>query len=188
MFVTKRKFHNLLNSFSSSTPIDISPKRRPLTAPSTTAPSTATAETATADPGSLFKRRRVSGPYTALLEVQARHKRNTIQPPPLPDDQDGDEEDDLPNYRPWDRSQFLQRLQTFKHVDKWSLKPNKVNEVQWAKRGWSCVGPERVACVGGCGQEVCVKLDDIDDDVENYEERALRAAIATGKLPMSPCC
>jgi hypothetical protein len=53
----------------------------------------------------------------------------------------------------------LGRLKTFRHVDKWDAKPSKVNEVQWAKRGWQCVGKERVGCVGGCGREVVIKLE-----------------------------
>lgn len=39
-------------------------------------------------------------------------------------------------------------------------KPEKVNEVQWARRGWSCVGKERVGCVGGCGKEAVIKLEE----------------------------
>ncbi len=38
-------------------------------------------------------------------------------------------------------------------------KPDPINEVQWAKRGWTCVGKERVGCVGGCGNEVLISLE-----------------------------
>lgn len=48
-------------------------------------------------------------------------------------------------------------------------KPEIINEVQWAKRGWSCVGKERVGCVGGCGKEVVVKLE---EDCEGREPKA----------------
>lgn len=65
-----------------------------------------------------------------------------------------------PNFAPWDRTQFLQRLETFRHVDKWMGKPEKVNEVQWARRGWSCIGKERVGCVGGCEKEVVIQLEE----------------------------
>ena len=47
-------------------------------------------------------------------------------------------------------------------------KPEPINEVQWAKRGWSCVGRERVGCVGGCGKEVVVKLE--NDTVESSKD------------------
>ena len=52
-------------------------------------------------------------------------------------------------------------------------KPEQVSEVQWAKRGWSCVGKERVGCVGGCGREVVIKLEDdreeLPMDSSNHE-------------------
>ncbi|KAL9634828.1 MAG: hypothetical protein Q9204_002851 [Flavoplaca sp. TL-2023a] len=38
-------------------------------------------------------------------------------------------------------------------------KPNEINEVQWAKRGWTCTGKETVGCVGGCGNEVVISLE-----------------------------
>ena len=44
-------------------------------------------------------------------------------------------------------------------------KPEQISEVQWVKRGWSCVGKERVGCVGGCGREVVIKLEDEVRDV-----------------------
>ena len=69
-----------------------------------------------------------------------------------------------PNFTPWDRGQFLERLKTFRHVDKWMSKPEEVNEVQWAKRGWTCIGKERVACAG-CGREVVVKLEN-EEEIE----------------------
>jgi len=75
------------------------------------------------------------------------------------------EERKPPNFAPWDRGQFLDRLGTFRHVDKWMSKPEQISEVQWAKRGWSCVGKERVGCVGGCGREVVIKLEDEVRDV-----------------------
>ncbi len=76
-----------------------------------------------------------------------------------------------PNFAPWDRGQFLERLATFRHVDKWMGKPEKINEVQWAKRGWTCVGRERVGCVGGCGKEVVIKLgEDHEEQVERDQD------------------
>lgn len=69
------------------------------------------------------------------------------------------EEKKPPNFAPWDCSQFLKRLETFRHVDKWMSKPNEINEVQWAKRGWTCAGKETVGCVGGCGNVVVISLE-----------------------------
>jgi len=62
----------------------------------------------------------------------------------------------------------LARLKTFKHVDRWTTKPAQINEVQWAKRGWSCVGKERVGCVGGCDKELVIKLERGEEDSGVY--------------------
>ena len=80
------------------------------------------------------------------------------------------EERKTPNFAPWDRGQFLERLKTYRHVDKWTGKPERINEVQWAKRGWSCVGKERVGCVGGCGKEVVIMLESSREDKQDAEE------------------
>ncbi|ODH29196.1 hypothetical protein ACO22_03784 [Paracoccidioides brasiliensis] len=90
-----------------------------------------------------------------------------------------------PNFVPWDRERFLERLETFRRVDRWSPKPAPINEVQWAKRGWSCVDVMRVECVGGCGCSVVVKLpedvdvdgDEEDDDDKFIERREVQARL-----------
>ncbi len=74
-----------------------------------------------------------------------------------------------PNFVPWDRDRFLERLETFRKVDRWSPKPSAINEVEWAKRGWSCTDVMRVACVGGCGHSVVVKFPGDIDEVEDYD-------------------
>jgi len=63
-----------------------------------------------------------------------------------------------PKYCPGDREQLLRRLATFQELTDWTPKPDRVNEVQWAKRGWICQGKERVRCVL-CSQELAVKLN-----------------------------
>ena len=77
-----------------------------------------------------------------------------------------------PNFAPWDRGQFLERLGTFRHVDKWMPKSESIDEVQWAKRGWTCVGKERVGCVGGCGKEVVITLESsrVNDEERKADE------------------
>ncbi|KAK6536567.1 hypothetical protein TWF281_000793 [Arthrobotrys megalospora] len=64
-------------------------------------------------------------------------------------------------YAPWDRNEFLQRLETFRSVSNWSSKPEKINEVAWAKRGWVCMqtSKNRVRCTSHCGGELVVKVD-----------------------------
>ncbi|PGG94944.1 hypothetical protein AJ80_10080 [Polytolypa hystricis UAMH7299] len=87
-----------------------------------------------------------------------------------------------PNFVPWDRERFLERLETFRRVDRWSPKPARINEVQWAKRGWSCVDVMRVECVGGCGQAVVVKLPgDIEEGEDGYDsdKREERSEVQT---------
>ncbi|EER23755.1 hypothetical protein CPC735_051250 [Coccidioides posadasii C735 delta SOWgp] len=78
-----------------------------------------------------------------------------------------------PNFVPWDRDRFLERLETFRRVDRWSPKPEAINEVQWAKRGWSCVDVMRVECVGGCGHSVVVKLPDDIEELEEYDSEKI---------------
>lgn len=57
-----------------------------------------------------------------------------------------------------DQGRFLQRLQTFDRTFRWSAKlPDVVNEVQWAKRGWSCTDDMTCKCLDGCGQDVIVE-------------------------------
>ncbi|GAO18742.1 hypothetical protein UVI_02047000 [Ustilaginoidea virens] len=61
-------------------------------------------------------------------------------------------------YCPGDRDQLLKRLATFQEITDWTPKQDKVNEIEWAKRGWICQGKEKVRCVL-CHKELLVKLD-----------------------------
>ena len=63
-----------------------------------------------------------------------------------------------PNFQPYSQDHFLERLKTFADVRKWTTKPDAINEVEWAKRGWSCDIWNTVACKGGCENRVAVKL------------------------------
>jgi hypothetical protein len=80
---------------------------------------------------------------------------------------------DTPRYAPWDRAAFLKRLETFRIVTDWTPKPEKVNEVEWAKRGWVCKGFERVRCEM-CNIEILVKLN--VREVDGEEKRVLEAS------------
>ncbi|KAK6503094.1 hypothetical protein TWF481_008128 [Arthrobotrys musiformis] len=84
-------------------------------------------------------------------------------------------------YAPWDRNEFLQRLETFRSVSNWSSKPERINEVAWAKRGWICMqtSKNRVRCTSHCGGELVVKVDfdgfevtaeEDEDEEENDDE------------------
>lgn len=74
-----------------------------------------------------------------------------------------------PTFVPWDRERFLERLETFRRVDRWSPKPSAISEVVWAKRGWICTDVSRVSCASGCGGSVVVKLPDELDELDGYD-------------------
>ncbi|CAN8098164.1 unnamed protein product [Discula destructiva] len=63
-----------------------------------------------------------------------------------------------PRFCPGDRDELLKRLASFQELTDWTPKPDPVNEVQWAKRGWICQGKERVRCLL-CNKELVVKLN-----------------------------
>ena len=161
---TKRKFHKILDSISnaSSTSLALAHERHNV--------STSALPGTTETPA---KKPRLDRPQSAYVSRTMRPTVTSVHPsrpvsivtthtsPKI----DGDRK--TPNFAPWDRAQFLERLKTYRHVDKWSGKPEKINEVQWAKRGWSCVGKERVGCVGGCSKEVVITLESEREDKES---------------------
>lgn len=60
-------------------------------------------------------------------------------------------------YCPTDRGELLKRLETFQDITRWTPKPDKINEVHWARRGWICQSKETVRCVL-CNKELIVRL------------------------------
>ncbi|KAI9372888.1 mRNA capping enzyme-domain-containing protein [Aspergillus egyptiacus] len=147
----KRKFHRVLES---------------LTRPSNTESSnTTSASTGTPCELPSAKKARLSGPDSILSSVPkdilkvARPVSRTSSV----------SSQSRPSFVPWDRERFLERLETFRRVDRWSPKPSAVNEVEWAKRGWICTDVARVTCVGGCGGSVVVKIPDELDELDGYD-------------------
>ncbi|KXH65787.1 hypothetical protein CSAL01_03375 [Colletotrichum salicis] len=63
-----------------------------------------------------------------------------------------------PKFAPSDRNELLKRLASFQEITDWTPKPDAVNEVEWAKRGWVCQGKDRVRCTL-CNKELVVKLN-----------------------------
>ncbi|KAK2740163.1 hypothetical protein FQN55_009004 [Onygenales sp. PD_40] len=157
----KRKFHRVLESLSGGN----------AQKPSSNADASKTSETAASLSHAMYptikKVRLASGSDPDSTLVRRSVSRHTT-PSPSPSSH-------RPNFVPWDRERFLERLETFRRVDRWSPKPPAINEVQWAKRGWSCVDVMRVECVGGCGRAVVVKLpeeaDEEEDDTDKIVER-----------------
>jgi hypothetical protein len=82
----------------------------------------------------------------------------------------------IPNFAPWSQETFLARLKTFSKVSNWHPKPEVIGEIHWAKRGWSCVDLNTVACKGGCERRVVVKLDTMGTVVK----KALAAEAGAG--------
>ena len=97
-----------------------------------------------------------------------------------------------PNFAPWSHEAFLTRLKTFSSVSLWHPKPEVINEVEWAKRGWRCVVVNTVACKGGCEKRVVVSVDipkkasrqqdeddaEASDEEESEEGSAFEQALA----------
>ena len=148
MNATKRKFNALLNGIGTKSTTNVSSKG----ANNADSHSTTGADLQA-------KKRRVAtstkgadaSVLTSNLPSKMRDKniRSMIGPT---------ETGDAPKYAPWDRTAFLQRLKSFSNLTDWTPKPSKVNEVEWAKRGWVCQKQERVRC-SLCNIEILVKLN-----------------------------
>ena len=181
---TKRKFHKVLDSISNASSVSLVGNNQERNASTTTLPTNM-------EPPS--KRPRTARPASAYVKSSTTTPMTKMRPTSIaqkPPAKELDSERKAPNFAPWDRNQFLERLKTYRHVDKWRGKSEKINEVQWAKRGWSCVGRETVGCVGGCGKELVILLEsrenkenpqdkgeshrseDEDEDEDDWREKA----------------
>ncbi|KAK4643642.1 hypothetical protein QC761_406400 [Podospora bellae-mahoneyi] len=80
-----------------------------------------------------------------------------------------------PKYCPADRGELLRRLATFQELTDWTPKPERISEIEWAKRGWVCLGKERVKCTL-CEREVTVKIGR-GRDVEGEVGREMEAEV-----------
>ncbi|UNI18066.1 hypothetical protein JDV02_004361 [Purpureocillium takamizusanense] len=166
MHATKRKFNALLQGLNSP---------RPSSTSDATASGTMSADSrrseaaATASHDALLqKRRRLGFPdstapsaYNPSLTSSLSNalRRSTTQSSA----KSVRDKDALAKYVPGDRDELLRRLATFQELTDWTPKPERVNEVEWAKRGWICQGKERVRCVL-CHKELVVKLNRKDVD------------------------
>lgn len=152
MNATKRKFNTLLNGIGNKSTTSLASK-----------------EVNNTDEDSQTKKRRVSdnfsissiempslGTRRSLEAIKKRKLVTSALPAPEP-----------PKFAPWDRDAFLQRLKSFSNITDWTPKPARVNEVEWAKRGWVCQKQERVRCCL-CNVEILVKLN--RKEVDGKEE------------------
>lgn len=153
----KRKFHRILESISKPATPDNASKQQ-------TQPPTATAQDRVPANLSIKKVRLSSNDSSDFTSV-----RDSILKPTRPTTRTSVSTTKRPTFVPWDRNVFLERLETFRRVDRWTSKPSPINEVQWAKRGWICTDTMRVSCVSGCGGSVVVKLPDEIDELDGYD-------------------
>jgi hypothetical protein len=84
-----------------------------------------------------------------------------------------------PKYCPSDRDQLINRLATFQELTEWTPKPDRINEIEWAKRGWVCQGKERVRCTL-CNKELVVRLN--KKEVDGKEVTVIAASEVTEGL------
>ncbi|KAL8732575.1 MAG: hypothetical protein Q9181_003890 [Wetmoreana brouardii] len=160
---TKRKFHSILDSISnpSSTSLNADNAQH-------YASTTATIPPPSSEPSAkklkLARPTSTSKLSSSFASIRSASNRTTSSTASTMT-----EEKRPPNFAPWDRNQFLSRLETFRYVDRWVSKPDAINEVQWAKRGWRCVGKETVGCVGGCGSEVMISLEPSQEEQKPIE-------------------
>ncbi|KAI7506596.1 zf-C3HC-domain-containing protein [Hortaea werneckii] len=94
----------------------------------------------------------------SVVSVASRHTTATANHPAAPA-KPNQSPKPPPAFSPWSQDTFLARLRTFSRVSLWHPKPQTISEVKWAKRGWSCVDVNTVACKGCCGKRVVVSLD-----------------------------
>jgi hypothetical protein len=165
MNVTKRKFNALLNGIGNKPSSSLLPKdvnnERPTTADS-----------------QVKKRRVLPAKTTSLAQEGALgHKKSASTTATAPTE--------TPKYAPWDRVAFLERLKTFSNLTDWTAKPAKVNEVEWAKRGWVCQKAERVRCCL-CNVEILVKLN--QKEVDGVEQPVYIAHNIGRSLPCDKIC
>ncbi|KAI1457005.1 zf-C3HC-domain-containing protein [Annulohypoxylon moriforme] len=187
MNATKRKFNALLQGLGAKpTPQPPSTDgqnnnsypqaNRPLTPNSNPTPDDSSTPTKTmaptgipTTPSDIFKRRRVgvlesttgnekTGATTISNVVLKKWTPggNAISPSKSPSKETKVVEP--PKYCPSDRDELIRRLGTFQELTEWTPKPDKVNEIEWAKRGWVCQGKERVQCTL-CHKELVVKIN-----------------------------
>ncbi|KAI0451283.1 C3HC zinc finger-like-domain-containing protein [Xylaria acuta] len=184
MNATKRKFNTLIQGIGArspqvSKPDDEHPPNPDEAGPSTplrrlsTSISTPDASIRTAMPAFntpspsaelLNKRRRIAALETTSPSPKPGTTRisNVVlkkwTPPTAASTAQKDAWNEPPRYCPSDRDELIRRLGTFQELTEWTPKPDQVNEIEWAKRGWVCQGKERVRCTL-CHKELVVKTN-----------------------------
>ena len=187
MHATKRKFNALLQGLSNPRPSSTSDATASGTMDADSRRGDAAAAAASHD-ALLQKRRRLGFPdstapsaYNPSLasSISSALRRSTTQASA----KSVKDKDALAKYAPGDRDELLKRLATFQELTDWTPKPERVSEIEWAKRGWICQGKERVRCVL-CHKELVVKLN--RKDVDGKEVPVLVASEIGESLSSEP--
>ncbi|KAM0415832.1 hypothetical protein ACHAPT_013192 [Fusarium lateritium] len=169
MNATKRKFNSLLQGIGSTHPKtgeDTASHSETGSSPShhaTMSSPSSTTRVSGVDAELLQKRRRLGLPDSTAPVLAKKGSltatiSSIISRRPQARDPLGSLKDSPAKYSPSDRTELLRRLATFQEITDWTPKPDKVNEVEWAKRGWVCHGKETVRCLL-CHRELVVKLN-----------------------------
>ncbi|KAM3079459.1 hypothetical protein ACMFMG_005890 [Clarireedia jacksonii] len=158
---TKRKFNALLNGLGSKPAASLPSKDVNKTPEKPTNDADMNAKKLRTSYSSATAKRLVSLTRyaTAASEPDMGHKKSASVATPSTE---------TPKYAPWDRAEFLKRLKSFSNLTDWTPKPPRVNEVEWAKRGWVCQKKERVRCCL-CNVEILVKLNKKEEDGQEKE-------------------
>ncbi|KND88690.1 mRNA export factor rsm1 [Tolypocladium ophioglossoides CBS 100239] len=166
MHATKRKFNALLQGLSNPRSSTSESAPKPMSGDSQRGASAVASQDVL-----LQKRRRMGFPESTAPTIYSSSSNtvSSISSVVLrrPGTQTGAKsgKDALAKYCPGDRDELLKRLATFQELTDWTPKPDRVNEVEWAKRGWICQGKEKVRWVL-CHKELIVKLNRKEVDGE----------------------
>jgi hypothetical protein len=184
MNATKRKFNSLLQGLTPNRPANSTDKQT--ASPSTPVrPSTVRAADASPTASLLEKRRRLEASELQLSASPNRQTQPTVISLSTPRKSATTavktpvRNEAAAKYSPNDRTELLRRLATFQDITDWTPKPDRVNEIEWAKRGWVCQGKERVGCVL-CRKELVVKLNRKEQD---GKEVSVLIASEIGRFP-----
>ncbi|KAH6887554.1 C3HC zinc finger-like-domain-containing protein [Thelonectria olida] len=162
MNATKRKFNTLLQGLGSSRPHNDDPNSSLSSRTAATAsPSSTPSRASLLDPELLKKRRRLGLPDSTapILDTTTKGLSTTVSSLLRTSESAKTSRTDGPaKYSPTDRGDLVKRLATFQELTDWTPKPERVSEIEWAKRGWVCHGKETVRCLL-CHRELVVKVN-----------------------------
>lgn len=181
---TKRKFHKLLDSRFGPAQATTTHAHAPTANPDTSSERVTIAEPAAKRIRSDASSSRTSTVPSHTHSASIRSIRPVASTSALRKQPTQLQPKNPPNFAPWSHDAFLNRLRSFTPVTRWHPKPDAVNEVEWAKRGWFCVDNNTVCCKGGCGERMLVDVEPVVRRSRMREEPkdAAEADVAEGAV------